>query len=299
MLVSLQCYVTCTFVRFDLHTCPPSHPPYPDPFSPSIVHILIACSPRPVFFFWLRSICEKQKSKRNETNIYVCRPQDVRTKNKLSEDAQRDLVVASITTKYTQSNSVGYAMRGQMVGVGAGQQSRVDCVKLAARKARTLLLVGFGCGSFFFVFCLFSLLYRLQHVFAVALPRVGSACLLFGFYVGQFCLVRFLYMLVEICFTCAVSVGMFLTLVLPRMCNIRMAALLFLAVLSVGLSTAFPSMRRQSYCRGQLQKRTVHRIGVPITWYIFFQIYHRSEKIDEEEKNIGASLNPCFGFDLF
>lgn len=58
----------------------------------------------------------------------------MRTKNDMSEGAQRDLVVASITTKYTQSNSVGYATRGQMVGVGAGQQSRVDCVKLAARK---------------------------------------------------------------------------------------------------------------------------------------------------------------------
>lgn len=46
----------------------------------------------------------------------------------------RDLVLASITIKYTQSNSVGYAKNGQMIGVGAGQQSRVDCVKLAGRK---------------------------------------------------------------------------------------------------------------------------------------------------------------------
>eukprot|EP00640_Fibrocapsa_japonica_P000619 CAMPEP_0113937034 /NCGR_PEP_ID=MMETSP1339-20121228/3737_1 /TAXON_ID=94617 /ORGANISM="Fibrocapsa japonica" /LENGTH=614 /DNA_ID=CAMNT_0000939647 /DNA_START=97 /DNA_END=1941 /DNA_ORIENTATION=- /assembly_acc=CAM_ASM_000762 len=52
----------------------------------------------------------------------------------LPEDAIRDLLLASITVKYTQSNSVGYAKSGQMVGVGAGQQSRVDCVKLAARK---------------------------------------------------------------------------------------------------------------------------------------------------------------------
>lgn len=61
----------------------------------------------------------------------------MRTKKTLSEDARRDLVVASITAKYTQSNSVGYATRGQMVGVGAGQQSRVDCVKLAARKVKS------------------------------------------------------------------------------------------------------------------------------------------------------------------
>jgi len=52
----------------------------------------------------------------------------------LTEDARRDLLLASITLKYTQSNSVGFARSGQMVGVGAGQQSRVDCVKLAGRK---------------------------------------------------------------------------------------------------------------------------------------------------------------------
>lgn len=55
----------------------------------------------------------------------------------LSEEQQRDLLLASVTLKYTQSNSVGYAKDGQMVGVGAGQQSRVDCVKLAGRKVRT------------------------------------------------------------------------------------------------------------------------------------------------------------------
>lgn len=58
------------------------------------------------------------------------------TKLPLSDEAIRDLVLASITIKYTQSNSVGYAKNGQMIGVGAGQQSRVDCVKLAGRKVR-------------------------------------------------------------------------------------------------------------------------------------------------------------------
>lgn len=48
--------------------------------------------------------------------------------------AQEDLLLAAITLKYTQSNSVGYAAQGQMIGIGAGQQSRVDCVKLAGRK---------------------------------------------------------------------------------------------------------------------------------------------------------------------
>ena len=52
----------------------------------------------------------------------------------ISSDVIRDMVLASIALKYTQSNSVGYAKDGQMVGIGAGQQSRVDCVKLAGRK---------------------------------------------------------------------------------------------------------------------------------------------------------------------
>ena len=56
------------------------------------------------------------------------------------EAAVRDLVLASISIKYTQSNSVGYALNGQMIGVGAGQQSRVDCVKLAGRKVKTWYL---------------------------------------------------------------------------------------------------------------------------------------------------------------
>ncbi len=58
------------------------------------------------------------------------------TKNKeIPAEAVRDLIIASITLKYTQSNSVGYALDGQMIGIGAGQQSRVDCTKLAGLKA--------------------------------------------------------------------------------------------------------------------------------------------------------------------
>jgi len=55
----------------------------------------------------------------------------------MPDAAQKDLILASIAIKYTQSNSVGYAKNGMMVGVGAGQQSRVDCVKLAGRKVAT------------------------------------------------------------------------------------------------------------------------------------------------------------------
>lgn len=58
------------------------------------------------------------------------------TKNKeMTEDAKRDLVIALITLKYTQSNSVAYAKNGQVIGVGAGQQSRVHCTRLAGSKA--------------------------------------------------------------------------------------------------------------------------------------------------------------------
>jgi phosphoribosylaminoimidazolecarboxamide formyltransferase/IMP cyclohydrolase len=53
----------------------------------------------------------------------------------LTDDARRDLVLGYTTLKYTQSNSVGYAVGGQMIGIGAGQQSRVDCTKLAGAKA--------------------------------------------------------------------------------------------------------------------------------------------------------------------
>ena len=53
----------------------------------------------------------------------------------LSSAARRDLILALIALKYTQSNSMGYALDGQMIGIGAGQQSRVDCTKLAGTKA--------------------------------------------------------------------------------------------------------------------------------------------------------------------
>ena len=53
---------------------------------------------------------------------------------------QRDLIIANIALKYTQSNSVAYARGGQAIGIGAGQQSRVDCVKLAGRKAAVWFL---------------------------------------------------------------------------------------------------------------------------------------------------------------
>ena len=63
------------------------------------------------------------------------------TENKdMPESAVRDLIVALITLKYTQSNSVCYAIDGQAIGVGAGQQSRVHCTRLAGGKADTWFL---------------------------------------------------------------------------------------------------------------------------------------------------------------
>lgn len=59
----------------------------------------------------------------------------VTTKNKLPENALRDLIVATIALKYTQSNSVCYARDGQVIGIGAGQQSRIHCTRLAGEKA--------------------------------------------------------------------------------------------------------------------------------------------------------------------
>ena len=53
----------------------------------------------------------------------------------LSEAARRDLVLGLCAIKFTQSNSVGLALDGQMIGIGAGQQSRVDCTRLAGAKA--------------------------------------------------------------------------------------------------------------------------------------------------------------------
>ena len=63
------------------------------------------------------------------------------TENKdLSDEAARDLIISLITLKYTQSNSVCYAYDGQAIGVGAGQQSRIHCTRLAGTKADTWFL---------------------------------------------------------------------------------------------------------------------------------------------------------------
>ena len=67
----------------------------------------------------------------NETML-----QNVVTENKvISDEQRRDLIISLIVLKYTQSNSVCYVQDGQTIGVGAGQQSRVHCTRLAGQKA--------------------------------------------------------------------------------------------------------------------------------------------------------------------
>ncbi len=73
---------------------------------------------------------------RNEVRIDAAMLENLVTKNRdLPESAKRDLLLSLITLKYTQSNSVCYAKDGQAIGVGAGQQSRIHCTRLAGNKA--------------------------------------------------------------------------------------------------------------------------------------------------------------------
>ena len=73
---------------------------------------------------------------RNELKIDESLLENVVTENQtLPAEAKRDLLISLITLKYTQSNSVCYAKDGQAIGVGAGQQSRVHCTRLAGNKA--------------------------------------------------------------------------------------------------------------------------------------------------------------------
>ncbi len=73
---------------------------------------------------------------RNDYKIDEAQLQNIVTANKeFPEEAKRDLIIALITLKYTQSNSVCYAKDGQAIGVGAGQQSRIHCTRLAGNKA--------------------------------------------------------------------------------------------------------------------------------------------------------------------
>ena len=78
---------------------------------------------------------------RNNLEITPALLKNIVTEHKeLPESAVRDLLISLITLKYTQSNSVCYAFNGQAIGVGAGQQSRIHCTRLAGSKADTWFL---------------------------------------------------------------------------------------------------------------------------------------------------------------
>ena len=73
---------------------------------------------------------------RNELDINEELLSDIVTDNKdMSDEAKRDLLISLIVLKYTQSNSVCYVKDGQAIGIGAGQQSRIHCTRLAGQKA--------------------------------------------------------------------------------------------------------------------------------------------------------------------
>ncbi len=73
---------------------------------------------------------------RNELDVNEAILSNIVTNNKdLPDSAKRDLMISLITLKYTQSNSVCYAKDGQAIGIGAGQQSRIHCTRLAGNKA--------------------------------------------------------------------------------------------------------------------------------------------------------------------
>uniref|UniRef100_A0A915EDP4 Phosphoribosylaminoimidazolecarboxamide formyltransferase n=1 Tax=Ditylenchus dipsaci TaxID=166011 RepID=A0A915EDP4_9BILA len=87
----------------------------------------------------------KLKQKRNNAVISAETFSNIVSKNKdvIAQYAVEDLLVASIAVKYTQSNSVCFAHRGQVIGMGAGQQSRIHCTRLAGEKAANWLVLLF------------------------------------------------------------------------------------------------------------------------------------------------------------
>lgn len=102
----------------------------------NIVQIDPAYTPDPVEHKQVFGVTFEQG--RNEFEINEKLLEHVVTENKtLPDSAKRDLIVSLITLKYTQSNSVCFAVDGQAIGVGAGQQSRIHCTRLAGGKADT------------------------------------------------------------------------------------------------------------------------------------------------------------------
>ncbi|KAK9476058.1 cytidine deaminase-like protein [Lipomyces japonicus] len=100
----------------------------------TILEIDPAYTPEPVETRQVYGISLAQK--RNDAFINSASFKDIVSKNKnLPDSAITDLIVATIAIKYTQSNSVAYAKNGMLIGLGAGQQSRIHCTRLAGDKA--------------------------------------------------------------------------------------------------------------------------------------------------------------------
>lgn len=100
----------------------------------NIVKIDESYIPEPIEIKQVFGICFEQG--RNELLIDKNMLDNIVTKNKnIPEDAKLDLLISLISLKYTQSNSVCFAYDGQTIGVGAGQQSRIHCTRLAGNKA--------------------------------------------------------------------------------------------------------------------------------------------------------------------
>ena len=91
-------------------------------------------NPERVEYREMYGLCISQEVNTAETDTR-CFLSNIKTKNKkMTQNGIINLTIANTSLKYSQSNSVAYAYEGQLVGLGAGQQSRVDCVKLAGRK---------------------------------------------------------------------------------------------------------------------------------------------------------------------
>lgn len=100
----------------------------------NVVEIDPSYTPEPVEHKQVYGVTFEQK--RNDVKIDSSLFTNIVTENKeMPENAVNDLMIATIALKYTQSNSVAFAKDGQVIGVGAGQQSRVHCVRLAGSKA--------------------------------------------------------------------------------------------------------------------------------------------------------------------
>lgn len=130
------------------------------------------------------------EQKRNDAIIDKSTFDNVVTKSKiLSEDAIRDLIVATITVKFTQSNSVCYAKNGQVIGTGAGQQSRIHCTRLAGDKADNWFVIWFKFYMYMKKIDGIIDISILKHILIIY-GYIFTYCTLFFFFTGGFVSIR-------------------------------------------------------------------------------------------------------------